>query len=411
MTYWKNKSSAANEQVIGSTLLVNNYPLTIVGVSQPGFNGLEPGLPTQLFVPMMMTAALFPHDDFANMFDSRLRWVNVYGRLKSGVTLEHAKAGLQALFHQILAAEVLQPGFAHATPNDKKQFLRMWLDVVPGGQGNSELRRQYEKPLWVLMAVTGFVLLIACANLASLLAARAVVRQKEIAVRLAIGSSRARIVQQLLTESLLLALTGGLTGIVLAYCDRKNLLTFLPDNHTGYTLSSSPDLRILCFALGLSLLTGLVFGLIPALQAARPNVADTLKAKAASVTGGAAQISFRKCLVASQITLSLLLLIGASLFIRSLANLRSVNPGFQTKNLVQFEMELGSIGYDQRRAHAFYDELETRLQRLPGVEAAGIALNPVLADSDWERDSGGRSPEQTRGAGQCLHQSCQPRLF
>ena len=381
--YWQNKF-AGSDQIVGRTLLVNNYPLTIIGISQPGFNGLEPGLPTQLFVPVMMTPALFPHHDFSRMFDSRLRWVNAYGRLKPGMTLERAKAGLQPLFHQILQTEVVQPGFAHATPYDKQQFLKMWLDVIPGGQGNTILRQQYEKPLWVLLTVTGFVLLIACANLASLLAARAVVRQKEIAVRVAIGSSRARIVQQLMTESLLLALIGGSAGIGLAILMVGSVLGFLPENPTGYTISSSPDLRILCFAVGLSLLTGLIFGLIPALQAARPNLADTLKAQAASVTGGTAQINFRKLLVAAQITLSLLLLVGASLFIRSLANLHSVNPGFKTENLVQFEMDLGSIGYDPARAHTFYNQLEARLEHLPGVEAAGIATNPVLADSDWE---------------------------
>ena len=170
--YWKSRF-AGSDQVIGRRLLVNNYPLTIVGIAQPGFNGLEPGLPAQLFVPVMMTQTLFPHLDFAQMFDPRLRWVNVYGRLKAGIPRERAKAGLQPLFHQILEAEVLQAGFAHATPYDKEQFLKMWLDVIPGGQGNSILRQQYEKPLWVLMGVTGFVLLIACANLASLLAARA----------------------------------------------------------------------------------------------------------------------------------------------------------------------------------------------------------------------------------------------
>jgi putative ABC transport system permease protein len=381
--YWKARF-AASDEVIGRTILVNNYPLTIVGVSQSGFDGLEPGLPTQIFVPMMMTPALFPHSDFARMFDSRLRWLNVYGRLKTGVTKEHAKAGLQPLFHRILEAEMLQPGFANATPYDKQQFLKMWMDVIPGGQGNAILKRQYEKPLFMLMGVSGFVLLIACANLASLLAARAAVRQKEIAVRLAIGSSRARIVQQLMTESLLLAVAGGLAGVGLAIGMVKSLLTFLPENSTGYAISSSPDLRILSFALGLSLLTGLIFGLIPALQAARPDIADTLKAKATSVTGGTAQIHFRKFLVTAQITLSLLLLIGASLFIRSLANLHSVDLGFKTRNLAQFSVDLASIGYDGKNANAFFNQLEARLEHLPGIEAAGMANNPVLTNSDWE---------------------------
>lgn len=385
--YWRS-AFGASPQVVGRTMLVNNYSLTIVGVSQPGFDGLEPGLTAQLFIPVMMTPALFPQEDFGwRMFDSRLRWVNVYGRLKAGMTLERAKTGLQPLFHQILRAETLQPGFAQAMPYDRQQFLKMWLDVIPGGQGNTILKQQYEKPLWVLMGITGFVLLIACANLASLMAARAMVRQKEIAVRLAIGSSRVRVIQQLITESLLLALAGGLAGIGLAIVMVKSLLTFLPENPMGYVsyaMSSSPDSRVLCFALGLSTLTGAVFGLIPALQTTSPNLADTLKAKAANVTGGIAQINFRKLLVAAQITLSLLLVIAATLFIRSLANLHSVNPGFRTQNLVQFDVDLASIGYDQHRANAFFKQLETRLEHLPNVEAAGVAANPVLADSDWE---------------------------
>jgi predicted permease len=381
---WKTKFSE-DSRIIGRTILLNNYPLTIIGVSAPGFNGLEPGLPTQLFAPMMMTPALFPQNDYGNnMFDPRLRWVNVYGRLSSGITQERAKAALQPLFHQILQAEVLQPGFAHAAAYDREQFLKMWMDVVPGGQGNTVMRRQYEKPLLLVMGVTGFVLLIACANLASLLAARSVVRQKEIAVRLAIGSSRARIVQQLMTESLLLALAGGTCGIGLAIVIVKALLAFLPQNPTGYAISNLPDLRVLCFTVGLSLTTGLVFGLIPALQAVRQAISNTLKCTAGNVSGGAGYVTFRKSLVSIQIALSLLLLIGAGLFIRSLSNLHSVDPGFQTGNLAQFDMDLGSIGYDSAHAHTFYDELEARLEQLPGVTSAGIATNAVLADSNWE---------------------------
>lgn len=273
---WKSRFSE-DARIIGRTILVNNYPLTIIGVSALGFNGLEPGLPAQLFVPMMMTPALFPQDDFSNMFDPRLRWVNVYGRLSPGITQDRAKAALQPLFHQILQTEVLQPGFAHAAVYDREQFLKMWMDVIPGGQGNTILRRQYQKPLLLVMGVTGFVLLIACANLASLLAARSVMRQKEIAVRLAIGSSRVRIVQQLITESLLLALAGGTCGIGFAMAIVNALLAFLPQNPAGYTISNLPDFRVLCFTIGLSLITGLVFGLIPALQAVRPEISNALK--------------------------------------------------------------------------------------------------------------------------------------
>ncbi len=308
--FWQNRF-AGDRRVIGSRILVNNYPFTIIGVAQPGFSGLEPGLPTQLFVPVTMTPQVFANMDFAQMFDSRLRWLNVYGRLKPGVTRERAKATLQPLFHQILEREVLQPAFGRATPYIRAHFLRMWMEVRPGSQGNKELRRKFEKPLALLMGVTGFVLLIASANLASLLAARAAVRQREVAIRLAaIGSSRARIVRQLLTESLLLALIGGLAGIVLAVAIVKGLLAFLPDSQSGYSISSSPDWRMLSFAFALSLFTGLLFGSAPALHAAYPNIAETLKATASNVSGGSGQILFRKLLVAAQITLSLLLLIA-----------------------------------------------------------------------------------------------------
>ena len=381
--YWRSRFAGRSE-VIGRTILINNYPLTIVGVAQPGFEGLEPGLPTQFFVPVMMTGKLFPNDDFGSMFDQRLRWVNVYGRLKPGLTLRSAQAGLQPLFHQILQSEMLSAGFAHATPYDREQFLKMWLEVIPGGQGDTVMRRQYEKALYLLMGVAGFVLLIACANLASLLAAKAATRQREIAIRLAMGSSRARLIQQLLTESLWLAMAGGVAGIFVAIAMVKGLLAFLPENPTGYAISAFPNATVLWFAFGVSLITGVFFGLAPALQAAHPDITGVLKAQAASVTGGGTTVLFRKVLVATQIGLSLILLIGASLFIRSLAKLRSLNPGFQTHNVLQFEVGLDSIGYDLPRAHTFYRQLESRLRHLPGVQAAAVADNPVLNRSDWE---------------------------
>src|ERR1051326_3336320 len=229
---WWQTRFTGDPAVIGRTIRVNNYPVTIVGVIQPKFDGLEPGVPAQVFVPMVMAPQLRP--GFTSMYNRRQRWVNVYGRLKAGVSLNQAKAGLQPLFHQILDTEVQMPAFRNATTYDKEQFLRMWMDVVPGGQGNTNLRRTYEKPLWVLMGVVGLVLVIACANLASLLTARAAARQKEIAIRLAMGSSRGRMMQQLLTESILLAALGGIAGIGLAVLMVKGLLAFLPPITTGY---------------------------------------------------------------------------------------------------------------------------------------------------------------------------------
>jgi predicted permease len=255
--------------------------------------------------------------------------------------------------------------------------------VIPGGQGNAILRRQYEKPLWVLTSVAGLVLLIACANIAGLLLARAAARQKEIAIRLAIGSSRSRIAQQLVTEGLLLAIAGGAAGIAVAIAIVKGLLAFLPSEVSGYDISSSPDLRMLGFSLILAFVTGIVFGLVPALQATRPDVGKTLKAQSASVTGGSGQYGFRKVLVGAQVGLSLLLLTGTSLFIRSLENLRSLDPGFQKQNELQFALDLESAGYNMSRARVFFHNLEEKLDSLPGVESAGTADLPVLSRGAW----------------------------
>jgi predicted permease len=381
--YWMNHFGG-DRHVIGRTIRVNNYPLTVVGVIRPGFDGLEPGLAAGIFVPITMAPRGLANGEYGGrFFDPRLRWVNMYGRLKPGITIAAAKAGLQPLFHQILRKEVGASDFRHASVYQRDQFLKMWLDVIPGGQGNSILRRQYEKPLWVLMSVTGLVLLIACANIAGLLLARAAARQKEIAIRLAIGSSRSRIAQQLITEGLVLAIVGAGAGIAVAMAIVKGLVAFLPPEVSGYDISSSPDLRVLGFSMILAFVTGIVFGLVPALQATRPDVGKALKEQSASVTGGAGQYGFRKALVAAQVGLSLLLLTSASLFIRTLENLRSVDPGFQKQNALQFALDLESTGYDLPRARVFFRVLEEKLDSLPGVESAGTADMPVLSAGAW----------------------------
>jgi predicted permease len=378
--YWQTRCGG-DPGVIGQTVRINNYPLTVVGVAQAGFEGIEPGLPARFFIPIMMAAEVRPN--FTDMYNRRQRWVNVYGRLKPGVSLEQAQAGLQPLFHQIINSEAVMPAFRNATPYDKEQFLRMWMEVMPGGQGNTNLRRQYEKPLWVLMGLTGFVLLIACANLASLLTARAAARQKEIAIRLAMGSSRGRMIRQLLTESIALSIAGGLAGILLATAMVQALVASLPSSFAGYSIASRPDASMLLFTCALTLVTGIAFGLVPALQSTRPDIAVTLKEQAGSVAGGAG-VRLRKVLVAAQVTLSLLLLIGAGLFARSLSNLRDLNPGFATTNIVQFQLAPGSAGYDNNRSRTFYRQLRDRLAALPGIRAAGYADVPVLGNNEWD---------------------------
>jgi predicted permease len=382
--YWLSRY-AANPDVIGKSILVNGYPLTIVGVSQAGFDGTDPGASPDIRVPVMMKAEMDPVSaSFDYNFKSRRgRWVNVFARMKPGVTIEQAKASLQPFFHQMLDMEVQQKEFAKAAPESRQAFLRMWMDLLPASKGDSGLRRQFSSALLVLMGVVGLVLLIACANVANLLIARSTARQKEIAVRLALGASRGRIVNQLLIESLALAVAGGLAGLLLAVWIDQALLAFLPAGSSPLTISSSPDWRILSFNFAVAVVTGIIFGLVPALQATRPKIAGTLKDQVGSIAGGTS-VTLRKSLVAAQVTLSLLLLIGAGLFIRSLRNLKDLDPGFQTSNLIEFSVNPVRNGYKPERSLDFYRQLRDNLDAIPGVETASLAVVPVLAGNEWD---------------------------
>lgn len=378
--YWQSRFGR-NPGIVGQKININGYQYTIVGVSQAGFSGTDPTHAPDIRVPMTMAEKIGWTDSLNNR---RFRWVLVFGRLKPGVSLNRAKASLQPLFHQILDMEVKQKEFAKTSLYMKRQFLKMWMDVLPASTGRSSLRRQFSKPLWVLMATTALVLLIACANVANLLLARAAARQKEIAVRLALGSGRSRIVRQLLVESLLLSVAGGTGGLLLAVVIDKALINFLPPSSTPLAISANPDWRILGFALAVSLLTGLAFGLVPALQSTRPDVADTLKDQAGAVLGGGGSNGIRKLLVTAQISLSLLLLIGAGLFIRSLQNLKDLDPGFHLSNLLAFEVDPQLNGYSRERTRLLFQSLQNNLQTLPGVQNAALAVVPVLEDNEWD---------------------------
>ncbi len=377
--YWQRRF-AGDPGVIGRKIVVNGYPLTIVGVSQPGFSGTDPGSAPEVRIPIMMSTRMVSYLD---LNDRRSRWTTAFGRMKPGVKIETAKANLQPIFHQILDMEVRQPPFAKASPYMKQAFLKMSIEVVPASKGRSSLRRQFSKPLLVLMATVALVLLIACANVANLLIARAASRQKEIAVRLALGAGRGRILSQLLVESLMLSVSGGLAGLGLAVWMDHVLISFLPQSTVPLSIASTPDWRIFAFNLGLSVLTGLIFGLVPALQSTRPDVASTLKDQAGAVSGGLS-VGLRKSLVTIQVALSLLLLIGAGLFIRSLRNLKDLDPGFRTTNLLAFKIDPTLNGYKRERTFAFYHRLRESLDGLPGIQSSGLAVVPVLDNDEWD---------------------------
>jgi predicted permease len=379
--YWRNRFGA-DAQIVGKTITVSNHTLTIIGVSQAGFDGVDIGYVPSVRVPLMMKAQMTPNwDDVDNR---RSRWVNVFGRLKPGVTLEQAKASLQPFFHSILEQEVRQPPFSNTTSYTREQFLKGQVDLLPAAQGRSPIRQQLSQPLWLLLGIVGGVLLIACANVASLLIARATARQKEIAVRLALGASRARIVGQLLVESVMLAGLGGLVGLVIASWTTRFLLGFLPTSDTPHVISGSIDNRILLFNFALSLATGLVFGLVPALRSTKPNLAPTLKDQVGGVVGGSGGVRLRKGLVVAQVTVSVLLLISAGLFIRSLRALRLLDLGLKTDNLIAFNVSPTLSGYSPVRAKQFDKQLLERVSALPGVHGMAFAQVGLLEGNEWD---------------------------
>jgi len=378
--YWRNRFGG-DPHIVGRTITINNYGFTIIGVSQAGFDGLDIGYAPSVRVPVMMKAEMTPNWD--DMDNRRSRWVNVFARLKPGVTIDQARSTLQPFFHNLLTQEAQMAAFRNASAYIREQFVKGQLDVLPASQGRSPLRQQLSQPLRVLMAIVGGVLLIACANVASLLIARATSRQKEIAVRLALGASRRRIVGQLLVESLLLALIGGICGLIFAVWTTRFLLAYLPTSETPHVITGALDYRVLLFNFALALVTGLLFGLVPALRSTRPNLAPTLKDQIGTVVGGSG-VRLRKGLVVAQVMLSVLLLVGAGLFIRSLRNLRSLDLGLNIDNLVAFNVSPTLSGYSPVRVKFFQKRLIEQIRALPGVVSAAYSNIGLLEGNEWD---------------------------
>jgi len=381
-SFWQSRF-ASDPAVLNKTIIVNGHTMTVIGVAQAGFDGIQLGHAAKVFVPVMMKAQMTPLWD--GMKDRRWRWVNAFGRLKPGVTLEQAQAALQPYMHSMLEMEVKEPAFRNASDYTRREFLKDSIEVLPGSQGQSYLRMQLGTPLWVLMALTGTVLLLACANLANLMLARAAGREREMAVRLAIGAGRSRIIGQLLVESLLLSILGATLGLALAFgADQFLLAAYLPADAAGdLTISAIPDVRILLFTIAVMFVTVLVFGLAPAIHSSRADVAPTLKDQAGSVVSGG-NVALRKALVTAQVALSLLLLIGAGLFLRTLNNLRGLGPGFSPERLVGFNLDPSLNGYSVERAKIFYRRLTEELSATPGVQSVSLAAVRILEENEWD---------------------------
>jgi predicted permease len=384
--YWRRRFAGA-PAIVGKTIHLSGSPFTIIGVTPPEFFGLEVGSSLDISVPLMMQPQVMPginsylEDNIAMYFR-----FTVMGRLRPGVTSRAAQAGLSALYQQILADQFAV--YAARYGVSKKEvgsLLEQKLALEPGGRGLSELRRQFSRPLLVLMIVVALVLLIACANVAGLLLARAVARRREIAIRLALGVSRLRLVRQLLTESVLLSSLGGLLGLLFAAWGTQALLPLLSQGEIPPYLNLSPDIRALSFTIAVSVLTGALFGLLPAFLATRVDLNSALKSDRSglSPSPGARGVSmtFGQAYVISQVALSLLLLVGAGLFLRSLQNLQRVDAGFVRENALVMKLE--PIGSKTPQLAARYNDLLRRVEAIPGVQVASLVGYSPMSRREW----------------------------
>ena len=378
--YWKSRFSG-NAGILNQTVLLNGYPMTVVGVVAPGYHGFDPGARVDALVPTMMKAQMTPTWDGLN--DRRFIWLQLVGRLRPGVSQRRAQASLEPYYHGLLIMEMQTMKFR--TERSREGFASKPLIFVPGGKGVSDLREQFTDPLLILLGIVGLLLLIACANVANLLLARAAGRQKEIAVRLAVGASRFLLVRQLIAESLVLSLLGGAAGILFAWWTGSALLGLLA-NPADVPLTSVPDLRVFAFTFGLSLLTGVLFGLVPAWQATSPKLALTLKDQAANVSASGGHVRLRKALVVSQVALSLLMLIAAALFARSLHNLKNVDLGFRRERLLSFAVDPSLGSYKAERIRRFAEEVRERVAATPRVQSAAVGVMSVI-NGDHSRAS------------------------
>jgi len=377
--YWRNRLGASRD-IVGRTVRVNNHPMTVIGVAEPGFHGIDWGEVPSLWIPTMMKRQATPSFDW--LLDRRGRWLHVFGRLKPGMTIQEAKAGLQPWFNAMLVDDTRREDWPRVSEQQRRRFLASTLDVLPASHGRSDMRGRLERPLAVLLAATALILLLACLNVANLYLARGFARRKEAALHLALGATRGRVARALLVQSGMLALAGAALGVLLAPVVTRALISFLPENAAAVDLSSEINLRVFVFALGLAMLTGVLFGLAPAAQAAGAQPGIVLKEESGTIGTG---VGLRKVLVVGQIALALVLLIGAGLFVRTLVTLRAKGPGFTTTNQLMVFIDPARNGYSLPESDRLIRTLLSNLRTLPDVESVGLAAATLLAGGSWNQ--------------------------
>src|SRR4051812_25811347 len=372
----------SDPNIVGTTLRFNEYPFTVVGVAPPGFHGQVVGDVQEVWVPMMMEPQVLRGRNWLD--DPESSWLTLMARLKPGVSVSQAKANLNVVLQQALDGSL----GAKLRPNDLREVKKNKIDVVPGARGMSVLRGSFAKPLMLLMGIVGLVLLIACVNVANLLLARAKLRQREMAVRVAIGAKPSRVISQLLTESVLLAFIGGTVGLLFAFWGTQLLLRVFGVTVENTGLQITPDLRVLAFTASVCLLTGILFGLVPAFRSLRVDVNSALKGGInAGESGTRGGFQWGKLLVTAQVALSVLVLFAAGLLIRSLKNLENVQLGFSRDHLLLVRVDAITAGFDTPAGSLrLADEMQSRLSHLPGVEQVAVSESGLFSGSDSASD-------------------------
>lgn len=369
-----------NAGVIGQAISLDNRPFTIIGVTPPAFFGVEVGRAFDVALPLCAEPLMRGAQSAVGRRDA---WfLDLMGRLKPGWTAERAQAQLEAVSPGIFQA-TLPPRY---NPPSAKNYLAFKLTTTPAGTGVSGVRREYETQLWVLLGATGLVLLITCANLANLMLARATAREREIAVRLAIGASRRRIVRQMLSESLLIAGLGALGGVLLAQWISRSLVLFLSTSTNRLFIDLSPDWRVYAFVIGIAVLACLLFGLSPALKATGANPSRTMQAGGRSSTDSHERFAMRRGLVVVQVALSMVLIVGALLFGRSLRNLVTVDPGFRQDGIVAVSVDARRSSIDPAAMQQVFAQAMERVRTVPGVVSAAEAFIVPMSGSGWNQN-------------------------
>ena len=374
--FWR-RAFAGSQSVVGKSIAINGKPFTVIGVNPPDFTGAKGAHQSaQLFVPFSIQPVIIPQHGGSILESTTLWWMQIMARQKAGVSQEHANAAFSAaLTASVNGLHTAKAGEAMPT-----------VTVDDGSRGENQAARRYRQPVTVLMSVSGLVLLLACANLANLLLARASSREREMSVRLALGAGRSRILRQVLTESLMLSFAGGAAGFALGWACRGVIPRLMSQPWDPTQMSSRMDWGVLAFTASLSLLTGLFFGIAPALQATRAQVSSGLKENAAAVTRRRRGYA-GKAIVVFQVALSTLLVVGAGLFLRTLGNLNHVNPGFRVDHLLLFDLEPPRAAYPPPRNVRLHEEVTQRIAAVPGVEAVTASSTALISGStttyDW----------------------------